>query len=45
MYIKKGRSALIFRNVLIVSGLTKPPKIGVFSANDRLLTFKPIFSI
>ena len=35
--------ALDFCNVLIVSGLTKPPKIGVFSANGPVADFQAHF--
>jgi hypothetical protein len=34
---------LDFCNVLIVSGLTKPPKIGVFSANGSVADFQANF--
>ena len=35
--------ALDFCNVLIVSGLTKPPKMGVFSANRPVADFRANF--
>ena len=35
--------ALDFCNVLIVSGLTKPPKMGVFSANRPVADFRAHF--
>ena len=34
---------LDFCNVLIVSGLTKPPKMGVFSANGPVADFRAHF--
>ena len=34
---------LDFCNVLIISGLTKPPKIGVFSANGPVADFRGHF--
>ena len=43
MYTKKGRLALDFCNVLIISGLTKPPKIGVFSAKGPVADFRAHF--
>ena len=43
MLTKKGRLALDFCNVLIVSALTKPPKIGVFSTNGPVGDFRAHF--
>ena len=43
MYTKKGRLALNFCNVLIISGLTKPSKIGVFSAKGPVADFRAHF--
>ena len=34
---------LDFCNVLIISGLTKPPKMGVFSANRPVADFRAHF--
>ena len=43
MCTKMGQMALDFCNVLIFSGLTKPPKIGVFSANGPVADFRGHF--
>ena len=43
MCTKKGQMALDFCNVLIVSSLTKPPKIGVFSAKGPVADFQANF--
>ena len=43
MYTKKGQLALVFCNVLIVSGLTKPLKNRVFAANRPVDDFRGHF--
>ena len=43
MYTKKGQSALVFCNVLIISGLIKPPKIRLFAANRPVADFQAHF--